>query len=172
MKTEMTAYCRECGCTFAYEKKDVELSVTASGCHIPFVKCPSCGYNVAAKEFNNEKGESNVKKLFVSVPMKNRSEEAITASITKMKNIAEIYAGEKFELINSYNIAVTDAAHMDIMYLGRSIQKMADADAYIGVNDAGAQGFDGCFIENQVAYVYKIPRYWVSFKDVAPDIDC
>lgn len=51
----MEAYCRKCGHTFVYEKKNVELSITASGCRVPFVKCPLCGYNVAAKEFNNEK---------------------------------------------------------------------------------------------------------------------
>ncbi len=172
METKKAAYCRRCDVAFTYMNKDVELSVTASGCHVPFVKCPLCGYNVPAKRFNNKKENFSMKKLFVSVPMKNRPETAITASIAKMKNIAEAYAGEKFELIDrAHDITVTNAAHIDVMYLGRSIQKMADADAYIGINDAGAQGFDDCFIENQVAYAYKIPRYWVNLKDIAPDID-
>ena len=36
----------------------------------------------------------NMKKLFVSVPMKGRTEEEIKASIQKMKKIAEIYEVE------------------------------------------------------------------------------
>lgn len=43
-----------------------------------------------------------MKKLFVSVPMKGRTEEEIKASIQKMKKIAEIYEGEELELIDSY----------------------------------------------------------------------
>ena len=43
-----------------------------------------------------------MKKLFVSVPMKGRTEEEIKASIQKMKKIAEIYEGEELELIESY----------------------------------------------------------------------
>ena len=43
-----------------------------------------------------------MKKLFVSVPMKGRTEEKIKASIQKMKKIAEIYEGEELELIDSY----------------------------------------------------------------------
>lgn len=42
-----------------------------------------------------------MKKLFVSVPMKGRTEEEIKASIQKMKKIAEIYEGEELELIDS-----------------------------------------------------------------------
>ena len=43
-----------------------------------------------------------MKKLFVSVPMKGRTEEEIKASIQKMKKIAEIYEGEELKLIDSY----------------------------------------------------------------------
>lgn len=43
-----------------------------------------------------------MKKLFVSVPMKGRTETEIKASIQKMKKIAEVYEGEELELIDSY----------------------------------------------------------------------
>lgn len=43
-----------------------------------------------------------MKKLFVSVPMKGRTEKEIKVSIQKMKKIAEIYEGEELELIDSY----------------------------------------------------------------------
>ena len=43
-----------------------------------------------------------MKKLFVSVPMKGRTEEEIRKTIDKMKKIAEIFEGEELELIESY----------------------------------------------------------------------
>ena len=46
--------------------------------------------------------ENIMKKLFVSVPMKGRTETEIKASIQKMKKIAETYEGEELELIDSY----------------------------------------------------------------------
>ena len=43
-----------------------------------------------------------MKKLFVSVPTKGRTEEEIKSSIQKMKKIAQICEGEELELIDSY----------------------------------------------------------------------
>lgn len=43
-----------------------------------------------------------MKKLFISCPMKGRTEQEIKESIEKMKKIAEIYEGEELELIDSY----------------------------------------------------------------------
>ena len=37
-----------------------------------------------------------MKKLFVSVPMRGRTEDEIRVSIEKMKKIAEIYEGEEY----------------------------------------------------------------------------
>lgn len=64
-----------------------------------------------------------MKKLFVSVPMKGRTEEEIKASIQKMKKIAEIYEGEELELIDSY---IEDNPPKDskeaVWYLGESLK--------------------------------------------------
>lgn len=69
-----------------------------------------------------------MKKLFVSVPMKGRTEEEIKASIQKMKKIAEIYEGEELELIDSY---IEDNPPKDsnegVWYLGESLKKLAQA---------------------------------------------
>lgn len=43
-----------------------------------------------------------MKKLFVSVPMRDRTEENIRKSIEKMHKIAEATVGEELELIDSY----------------------------------------------------------------------
>lgn len=73
-----------------------------------------------------------MKKLFVSVPMKGRTEDEIKASIQKMKKIAEVYEGEELELIESY---VEDNPPKDnnqaIWYLSKSLEKLSQADVFI-----------------------------------------
>lgn len=69
-----------------------------------------------------------MKKLFVSVPMKGRTEEEIKTSIQKMKKIAEIYEGEELEFIDSH---IEDNPPKDskeaVWYLGESLKKLAQA---------------------------------------------
>lgn len=99
-----------------------------------------------------------MKKLFVSVPMKGRTEEEIKASIQKMKKIAEIYDGEELELIDSY---IEDNPPKDrkeaVWYLGESLKKLAQADVFVGI----AEDYDwsGCCIERQTAEKYGLKVY-------------
>lgn len=99
-----------------------------------------------------------MKKLFVSVPMKGRTEEEIKASIQKMKKIAEIYEGEELELIDSY---IEDNPPKDnnqaIWFLGESLKKLAQADVFIGINEAW--DWCGCYIEIETAKRYGIKIY-------------
>lgn len=109
-----------------------------------------------------------MKKLFVSVPMKGKTEEEIKASIQKMKKIAEIYEGEELELIDSY---IEDNPPKDseeaVWYLGESLKKLAQADVFIGINDAW--GWNGCYIENDVASRYGIKSYHIPVQYVIND---
>ena len=106
-----------------------------------------------------------MKKLFVSVPMKGRTEEEIKASIQKMKKIAEIYEGEELELIDSY---IEDNPPKDskeaVWYLGESLKKLAQADVFIGIDEA--YDWNGCCIEKDTAYRYGIKMYIVQARDV------
>lgn len=106
-----------------------------------------------------------MKKLFVSVPMKGRTEEEIKASIQKMKKIAEIYEGEELELIDSY---IEDNPPKDskeaVWYLGESLKKLAQADAFIGIDEA--YDWNDCCIEKDTAYRYGIKMYIVQARDV------
>lgn len=106
-----------------------------------------------------------MKKLFVSVPMKGRTEEEIKASIQKMKKIAEIYEGEELELIESY---IQDNPpkdiNEDIWYLGESLKKMAQADVFIGIYKPWNWG--DCEIEEKVALYYDIKTYAVPGEGV------
>ena len=102
-----------------------------------------------------------MKKLFVSVPMKGRTEEEIKASIQKMKKIAEIYEGEELELIDSY---IEDNPPKDnnqaIWFLGKSLEKLATADVFIGIEDTW--NWNGCSIEDETARRYGIKSYRVN----------
>lgn len=106
-----------------------------------------------------------MKKLFVSVPMKGRTEEEIKASIQKMKKIAEIYEGEELELIDSY---IEDNPPKDskeaVWYLGESLKKLAQADVFVGIDEA--YDWNGCYIERDTAQRYGIKTYIVSGRNV------
>ena len=101
-----------------------------------------------------------MKKLFVSVPMKGRTEEEIKASIQKMKKIAEAYEGEELELIDSYvegNPPKNN--HQSVWYLGKSLEKLSEADIFIGIEDD--YNWSGCYIEGIAAHRYGIKDYHV-----------
>lgn len=109
-----------------------------------------------------------MKKLFVSVPMKGRTEEEIKASIQKMKKIAEIYEGEELELIDSY---IEDNPPKDskeaVWYLGESLKKLAQADVFIGIDES--YDWSGCYIERDTAQRYGIKTYMASARYVIDD---
>lgn len=109
-----------------------------------------------------------MKKLFVSVPMKGRTEEEIKASIQKMKKIAEIYEGEELELIDSY---IEDNQPKDIKeavwYLGESLKKLAQADVFMGICES--YDWNGCCIEMETANKYGIKAYTIPARYVIDD---
>ena len=109
-----------------------------------------------------------MKQLFVSVPMKGRTEEEIKASIQKMKKIAEIYEGEELELIDSY---IEDNPPKDskeaVWYLGESLKKLAQADVFIGIDEV--YDWNGCYIERDTAQRYGIKTYTIPVRHVIDD---
>lgn len=111
-----------------------------------------------------------MKKLFVSVPMKGRTEEEIRESIDKMKKIAEVYEGEELELIDSY---IEDNPPQNnnqaIWYLSKSIEKLANADIFIGITDTW--DWNGCHVEEEVAGRYGIKSYRVDPRYVISNYD-
>lgn len=97
--------------------------------------------------------------------MKGRTEEEIKASIQKMKKIAEIYEGEELELIDSY---IEDNPPKDskeaVWYLGESLKKLAQADVFIGIDEA--YDWNGCYIERDTAQRYGIKTYIVQARNI------
>lgn len=108
-----------------------------------------------------------MKKLFISCPMRGRTNEAIAESRERMKKIAEAVFNEELEVINSI---VSDHPPVDseesIWYLGKSLEKLAEVDYFIGVNYS--EYFRGCEVERIVAQRYDIPTFCVPL-DIFPD---
>jgi hypothetical protein len=111
-----------------------------------------------------------MKKLFISVPMRNRTEYDIKASMEQMHKIAEAVFGEELEVIPTYfKDDPPENTNMALWYLGESIKKLSEADRFIGIYDAEKE-YDGCIIENHTAKLYGVPQYLVDIKYIAPDV--
>lgn len=103
-----------------------------------------------------------MKRLFISVPMRNRTEHAIKASMEQMHKIAEAVFGEELEVIPTYfEDDPPENTNMALWYLGESIKKLSEADRFIGIYDED-KGYRGCIIENLAAKNYGIPSYLVN----------
>ena len=94
-----------------------------------------------------------MKKLFVSQPMRGKSNEEILAVRQRAIESAERNFGEKFDVIDSFfQNAPVDAK--PLWFLGKSLELLADADvAYFA---KGWEEARGCRIENTCAIEYGI----------------
>ena len=107
-------------------------------------------------------------KLFISCPMKGRTEENIKKSFEVMQRIAEAYTGETLEVVNPYEPKTFESDADRIRSLSDSIKLMAEADYFITFENY----FDyrGCSVENQVAALYGLKRVLAMTKLAAPDV--
>lgn len=101
-----------------------------------------------------------MKKLFISVPMRGRTIENIKKSRETMHKIAEIAFGEELEVIDNI---IENSDKGSLWCLGDSIQKMQDADYFIGVGYEPF--FRGCEIETNVADRYRIRSICLRLHD-------
>lgn len=98
-------------------------------------------------------------KVFISQPMKGKTEEEIVKERKKLIKLAEGISDEPIEIIDSYfkdtpkteDNVVTDR----VFYLGKSLQKLSEADAVMFGN--GWETTSGCIIERKVCELYDIP---------------
>lgn len=107
------------------------------------------------------------KKVFVSLPMRDRSIDEIREDMNDILDIIKpIYTelGEDLELIDT---VWTDGPGPDILnegtwYLGRSIQALAEAD--LAIFHPGWREARGCIMEHMVCAMYNIPYFDISMK--------
>ena len=113
-----------------------------------------------ARQWNETKGRASKKKLFISCPMKGRTEKAIKESMAKLHKLAEVMMGEGLEVIDSFIEdapefdETTPASEIRLWYLGESIKMMAEADVVIGCPYIGCNTFIGCDTELKAALDY------------------
>ena len=113
------------------------------------IYCRGCGNVQPGKD------EENMKKLFISQPMRGKSDDEILLEREKVIKAAEKLVGEPVEVIDSFfQSAPVDAK--PLWFLGKSLELLADADvAYF------AEGWEearGCKIEHTCAVEYGIDR--------------
>lgn len=110
------------------------------------------------------------KKLYISCPMKGRTEEAIRHDMDRMHKMAEIVFDQELEVIPTYvKHDPPETGNKAIYCLGESIKKMAEAGYFIGV--VGACGARGCQVETEVAGAYEIPSYFVEANRFMPEVN-
>lgn len=94
-----------------------------------------------------------MKKLFISQPMRGKTDEEILAVRERAIASAERELGEKVEVIDSFfRNAPADSA--PLWYLAKSLERLSEADvAYFA---KGWEEYRGCRIENECAIEYGI----------------
>lgn len=94
-----------------------------------------------------------MRKLFISQPMRGKSDEEILAERERAVAEAEKILGEPVELLDTF-FGTSDMSHA-LEYLGESIKRMAQADAaYFAPGWGMARG---CKIEHDCAVAYGVP---------------
>lgn len=94
-----------------------------------------------------------MKKLFISQPMKDKTDEQILAEREKAIEVAKEYVGEDVEVIDSFFQAAPADAR-PLWFLGKSLELLSTADvAYFAPEWSK---YRGCKIEHECAVQYGI----------------
>ena len=103
-----------------------------------------------------------MKKLFISQPMRGKTNEEILAVRERAIESAERNIGEKVEVIDSFfKDAPVDAK--PLWYLGKSLELLSTADVVYFAKDW--EKYRGCRIENTCAIEYGIELVIEDYKD-------
>lgn len=103
--------------------------------------------------------DDKVVKVFISIPFKGRTDEAIKHDIHQLKNqFAEFYLKKNLCKIKFVDNFIEKPADSERLYcLGEAIKKLGDCDIVIFGKDFHKA--DGCMIEYEVAWRYGIKMY-------------
>ena len=94
-----------------------------------------------------------MKKIFISQPMKDKTDEFILAEREKAIESAKNYFNEEVEVIDSF---FQNAPHdaKPLWFLGKSLELMSNAD--VAIFASGWKEYRGCKIEHTCAEEYGI----------------
>ena len=97
-----------------------------------------------------------MKKLFISQPMRDKTEEQIFQERDRAIIAASKDLGEEVELIDTYITEdPPEVSNQEIWYLGKSLILLAQADIAYFVK--GWKDYRGCKCEHKAAIEYNIP---------------
>ena len=125
-----------------------------------------------------------MKTVFLSLPMKNRTDEDIKQTIKSMARIIlAMYPEEDIQFVDNFNFTHSftneeedKAKNKSLLYLGEAIQKMAHCDhiAVIENHNCNLYNYNrGCYIEAEVARNYGLHFITINDPDgsiLLPDI--
>lgn len=94
-----------------------------------------------------------MKRLFISQPMRGKSDAEILAVREKAVQSAEKFLGEKVAVIDSF-FQNAPAEAKPLWFLGKSLELLSTADVAYFAKDW--ENYRGCRIENQCAIEYGI----------------
>lgn len=103
-----------------------------------------------------------MKKLFISQPMRGKTDEEILAVRKKAIESAERNLGEKVEVIDSF-FKDAPVGVNPLWYLGKSIELLSTADVVYFAKDW--EKYRGCRIENTCAIEYGIELVIEDYRD-------
>lgn len=95
-----------------------------------------------------------MKKLFISQPMRGKTDEEILAVRERAIESAERNIGEKVDVIDSFFQNVPEVESKPLWCLGKSLMLMADADVVYFAKDW--ENYRDCRIDNECAVEYGI----------------
>lgn len=115
-----------------------------------------------------------MKKIFISVPMRGRTEENIRKSIEKMRACAKILLEDDVTIVNEFEPITEPSEDVPVNWrlqkLGESISLMSLADIVVTVN--GCWDYQGCGVETHAAGTYGIPVLYLPLEYVCEDLQC
>ena len=106
-------------------------------------------------------------KVFISQPMKGNSDEEIKLTRSIIERIVQKKLNNEADIIDSYFEDYPCAkGHKNIAlkYLAKSIDKLADADVFFHLTDAGFNR--GCAIEERCAAYYGIICHMLTMEEI------
>lgn len=111
-----------------------------------------------------------MKKCFISVPMRGRTDTDIYESIVRLNHMAKLIFGEDVECVDNFQPEnPTELGHQPLWYLGEAIKKMADCDCMLGPS-APYGVWPGCTSESDVARNYHIKVFEYPAETMFPDV--
>lgn len=101
-----------------------------------------------------------MRKIFISVPMKDKTKEQIEKNIADIKEFCtKLFQKEQVEFVNTIvqeKPPYESGEHTSVWYLGKSLEKLSTCNMIVIENGVDYTKYSGCYIELETAKRYGI----------------